>query len=289
MEHSPVLLQAVLEFLDPQKNDEVIDATVDGGGHAEALIPRILPNGRLLGIDRDPTILVSTRERLARFGDRVILAEGNFENIRNLSLGAGVLHPRRILFDLGFSSYHLASSGRGFSFQKNDRLDMRYNPHDTDLTAKAIVNHSTREALEKIFTEYGQERYAKKIASAITSERKHRQFETTNDLSNLIKALVPRSSIHPATRVFQALRIAVNDELGHAERGIREALGILESGGRVAVISFHSLEDRIVKNIFKESKTEGTIITPKPVNASREEIKLNPRARSAKLRVFQKI
>lgn len=287
-EHTPVLLQEVLQYLDPQPNEDAIDATVNGGGHAEAILERIAPRGKLLGIDRDPSILEGTRRRLLRFGDRVVLAEDSFSHMAEKVGDAGVLHPLCILFDLGFSSYHLASGNRGFSFQKEEPLDMRFNPKESNLTAETLVNHGTLEELERIFKTYGEERNAKRIAEAIVGERKHRRFETTIDLASFLERRIPRGKIHPATRVFQALRIAVNNELEEIEKGIRAALTVAAPSGRIAVISFHSLEDRIVKNLFRDHKESGVILTKKPVTASREEIRMNPRSRSAKLRVFKK-
>lgn len=287
MEHVPVLLQEVLQYLEPSANEDVIDATVNGGGHAEALLARIAPRGRLLGIDRDPTILVHTRQRLAAFGDRVILAEGTFACIATLAEDAGVLHPHRVLFDLGFSSYHLASAHRGFSFQGSEPLDMRYDSKQS-LTAGHLVNHAPAEELEQLFREYGEERKARLIASAIAKERKRKRFETTAELRKLIERFSGPGRIHPATRVFQALRIAVNDELAHVRAGIKDAFRILAPKGRLAVISFHSLEDRIIKHAFKDFLHEGRLITKKPVTAGSVEIRQNPRARSAKLRVIEK-
>lgn len=284
--HIPVLLEEVLHSLDPRENEDAIDATINGGGHAEALLERTGPKGRLLGIDRDQAMLERSRERLKRFGDRVTLVHGNFSNIRTIAERHEVLHPSLILFDLGMSSYHLAS-GRGFSFQRDEPLDMRFDSQETELTAEAIVNHAPIEELERIFETYGEERKGRRLAEAIASERKHRNLKTAGDLVGLIERIIPRGRIHPATRIFQALRIAVNDELGHVERGIRAAIEVLAPGGRLAVISFHSLEDRIVKNIFRESKDLGEI-SKKPIAAGPGEIRENPRARSAKLRVFRK-
>ncbi|MBI2055084.1 MAG: 16S rRNA (cytosine(1402)-N(4))-methyltransferase RsmH [Candidatus Sungbacteria bacterium] len=287
--HTPVLLQEVLHYLNPEANEDVIDATVNGGGHAEVLLERIAPKGRLLGIDRDPSILAGTKERLKKFGDRMMVARGNFANIAILAKENGVLHPSSILFDLGTSSYHLASD-RGFSFQRDEPLDMRYNPEDEELTAEAIINHAPLSELERIFKTYGEERKARRVAEAVVKERRHRAIKTTKELAALIEKILPRGRIHPATRIFQALRIAVNDELGNAEKGILEAIKTLKPGGKLAVISFHSGEDRVVKQIFKESqkKSEGEILTPKPITATRSEITENPRSRSAKLRAFKK-
>ncbi|MBI2096887.1 MAG: 16S rRNA (cytosine(1402)-N(4))-methyltransferase RsmH [Candidatus Sungbacteria bacterium] len=286
--HKPVLLHEVLEYLHPQPNENAIDATINGGGHAEPMLEAIAPRGKLLGIDRDPSILKETKERLKKFGDRAILAEGNFANIATIAEDAGVLHPSCILFDLGFSSYHLAPAKRGFSFLEDAPLDMRYNRQDSSCTAEALINHAIPEELERIFKTYGEERNAGRIAELIVRERKHRRIQTAKDLATLIANNFPRDRLHPATKVFQALRIAVNDELTHIERGIRDALLLLAPGGRLAIISYHSLEDRIVKYFFRSQKETLAILTPKPVAPSREEIAQNPRARSAKLRAAQK-
>lgn len=283
--HEPVLLQEVITHLDPHPNEDVIDATVNGGGHAEALLERISPEGKLLGIDRDPAMLTRTEKRLARFGDRAILAEGNFSTIRKLAELQGVLHPSCILFDLGFSSYHLAS-GRGFSFQAAEPLDMRYNPNETLETAEAIVNRAPRERLEQIFREYGEERNARRIAKAIIETRQRSPIKTTKELADIAGRISMKGRIHPATRIFQALRIAVNDELVHVRRGLEDAITLLAPKGRLAVISFHSLEDRIAKQIFRE-RNDG-LATKKPITAGALELGRNPRARSAKLRVFTK-
>jgi len=287
--HIPVLLNEVIQYLDSQPNEDAIDATVNGGGHAAAILERIAPNGRLLGIDRDPSIIENTKPRLARFGDRVILAEGNFANIQTFARNAGVLHPSAILFDLGFSSYHLASANRGFSFQGEAPLDMRYNPDDTTCTAEAIINHAAPSELERIFEEYGELARSRKLVEQIVSERKMRPIRTTSELVQIIERVLPRGRIHPATKIFQALRIAVNQELEFIEVGLRSAFEILAPGGRLAAISFHSLEDRIVKRFFASLGEAATILTKKPIGPTQAEVRANPRSRSAKLRVVQKI
>lgn len=266
----------------------MIDATVDGGGHARAILPRISPNGRLLGIDRDPEMYREAKKNLADFGDRVILARGNFADIAAIAEGAEVTQPSLILFDLGFSSYHL-DSGRGFSFLKRDEpLDMRFGA-DEQLTAEALVNHAPYEELGRVFSEYGEMRNARHLARLIAEERKRREFKTVGDLLVLVEGISGgRGRINPATKIFQALRIAVNNELVHAATAVRAAFTILKPGGRLGVISFHSLEDRIIKTFFKEMKHEADVLTPKPVTPTWDEIRTNPRARSAKLRVIQK-
>ena len=289
MRHIPVLLNEILQYLDPHPNEDVIDATVNGGGHAEAIIEKIAPNGRLLGIDRDPSIIRETKNKLSRYGDRVRLAEGNFSQITTIAGEYGMLHPFRILFDLGFSSYHLASAGRGFSFQKDEPLDMRFNSADTECTAEALINHASPDELVRIFEEYGEVRRAKKFVELIVAERQKRRIETTKELAQLAEMSFGRGRIHPATKIFQALRIAVNQELEHIAAGLTGAFEILEPGGRLAVISFHSLEDRIVKNLFKSWENNAKLITKKPVMANQDEVRHNPRARSAKLRVIEKL
>ncbi|MBI4135044.1 MAG: 16S rRNA (cytosine(1402)-N(4))-methyltransferase RsmH [Candidatus Sungbacteria bacterium] len=284
--HAPVLLEEVLRYLNPQPNEDAIDATVDGGGHARSILECIAPRGKLLGIDRDPEMFREAKANLSSFGDRVIVTHGNFADIATIAKDAEVLHPSCILFDLGMSSYHLASE-RGFSFLKPEEpLDMRYNPASS-LTAEAIVNHAPLEELVRIFSEYGEYHHPEAIARAIVRQRKHWKFKSVGD----VLSVIPRKKgrIHPATKLFMALRIAVNNELLYVEAGVRGAFQILEPGGRLAVISFHSLEDRIIKRFFQELRGVSLVLTLKPVTASREEIKQNPKARSAKLRVVKKL
>jgi len=287
--HVPVLLNEVIQYLALQPNEDAIDATVNGGGHAEAILENIAPHGYLLGIDRDPSILDETKSRLSRFGDRAIVACGNFANIAVIAERAGVLHPSAILFDLGTSSYHLASANRGFSFQGEAPLDMRYNPDDTTCTAEAIINHAAPSELERIFEEYGELARARRLVEQIVAERKTRPIRTTRELVSIIERVLPRGRIHPATKIFQALRIAVNQELESIEAGLRSAFEILAPNGRMVVISFHSLEDRIVKRFFASLGEAAMILTKKPHVPTTPEIRANPHSRSAKLRAVKKI
>ncbi|OGZ23291.1 MAG: 16S rRNA (cytosine(1402)-N(4))-methyltransferase [Candidatus Nealsonbacteria bacterium RIFCSPLOWO2_01_FULL_41_9] len=283
--HIPVLQKEVIEYLTPGPNENFIDCTIGEGGHASAILEKIKPDGKVLGIDLN-----------IRFkGDkRLILAEDNFTNLKEIVEKIKFGKADGILMDLGFSSWHLEESGRGFSFQKQEPLDMRYNL-ENQLTAEKILNFWSAPEIERILKEYGEEKFAKEIAREIINSRQIRPIQNTFQLVAIIRRVVPagyqRQKIHPATRTFQALRIAVNDELNNLQAVLPEALDILKKGGRIAVISFHSLEDRIIKNFLRDEAKENliSILTKKPVTATFQEIKINPRARSAKLRAAQKI
>jgi 16S rRNA (cytosine1402-N4)-methyltransferase len=266
--HIPVLQKEVLKYLDPKPNENFVDCTIDGGGHSKAILEKIKPDGKVLGIEWDKEICQKIKL------DRLILINDSYVNLKEIVKDFGPING--ILFDLGMSSWHIDESGKGFSFLKDEPLDMRYSL-DNELTAEYIVNNYSFENIEKILREYGEERFSRKIAKAIIDNR---PIKTTFQLKDIIR--IPRSKIHPATRTFQALRIAVNDELGNIEKALPQAEEILSPGGRLVVISFHSLEDRIVKNFFKNSKIE--ILTKKPITSSLEELKNNPRSRPAKLR-----
>jgi len=294
--HRPVLLNEVIEIFDPKPGQKYIDATVNGGGHAKAILEKIGPSGILIGIDRDCELINKLRIRNQELGIRnVTLICDNYANIGNIARSCRLGDADGILFDLGVSSYHFESSGRGFSFMKDEPLDMRFNPKDTAITAAIFVNQAPQEKIESILRQYGEERFAKRIAAEISKERRHKKIETTADLVSVIKKAVPRwycrGRRHCATRTFQALRIAVNDELASLEKAIRAAIGILGNGGKLLVISFHSLEDRIVKDIFREAakSKEVTKISKKVIKPTYAEILENPRARSAKLRGVQKL
>ena len=291
--HIPVLLNEIIEFLQPNKGKKFIDATVNGGGHAEEILKHLSRDGILIGIDRDKNILAYTEEKFKE-DQRFKPICGNFKDIAKLTKKYAASWDG-VLFDLGMSSAQLEESGRGFSFMKNEMLDMRFDPNEP-LTAAQIVNKWREDDLADIFSKYGEERFSKRIARAICFIRKKAPIKTTADLVTIIRKSVPRaywrnSSIHPATRVFQALRIAVNNELSSLEIGLDEAWGILSVGGRMAVITFHSLEDRIVKHQFRNFKNNSlnsVILTKKPMRPGTSEITSNPRARSAKLRIIQK-
>lgn len=315
MQHIPVLLDEVIEYLRPGPGDKFIDATADGGGHASAILQRIAPNGRLLAIEWDPGLAADLEKK---FKDRsmkgAVVVNDSYVNLKNIAEANGFGRVKGILFDLGLSSLHYEIS-RGFTFQKDEPLDMRYNPNDEMLdTAERIVNEYKETEIEKILKEYGEESFAKPIAAEIVRAREGERIISTFQLVEVIKTAVPvwyrRRRIHFATKTFQALRIAVNRELENVERGLEQAVELLDENGRLAVISFHSLEDRIVKNFFKEKgakkvkkskykqesdevvslPTRGklSVVTKKPIQAGLEETSANPRARSAKLRVLEK-
>ena len=282
--HEPVLLREVLRFLEPREGKVIVDATVGTGGHAEALLSF---GAKVIGIDQDPESLRIATSRLSPFGDRFFPVRGNFRKLSELLRGLGVEKVDGVLFDLGLSSWHLSQAERGFSFQKEGPLDMRMDP-DNPVTAEKLVNELSERELARILWEYGEERYAEKIAKAII---KNRPIKTTTELARIVAACYPPRPyrIHPATRTFQALRIAVNDELSALEEALPQALEVLNPGGVICVISFHSLEDRIVKNFFRREAQlrKLTVLTKKPVRPSEEEISRNPRARSARLRAAE--
>ena len=288
MEHKPVLLNEVSNYLKPEPKSLLIDGTVGLGGHAATLLPRVLPGGRLLGIDRDATNLEIARERLSGFGNAVVLVHDSYANVRMHAHAHGFDRVDAILLDLGFSSVHVDDPRRGFSFQNDGPLDMRYDQSQT-LTAGLIVNTWSQEELARIFRQYGEELQARSLAALIVEARELDPFVRTTQLAELIASQTRhRGKTHPATKVFQALRIAVNDEFGELERVLPECVNLLKPGGRLAIISFHSLEDRLVKQFFKRTPAL-KVVTKRPVTPTREEITENPRCRSAKLRVAEKI
>lgn len=288
MTHIPVLQNEVSEYLKPEPKHFLIDGTVGLGGHAESLLARVLPGGRLLGIDRDAASLEIARERLSRFGDAVVLVNDSYSNAKMHACANGFTHVNSILLDLGFSSAHIDDPSRGFSFQVKGDLDMRYDRRQS-LTAKVIVNEWSQDELARIFRQYGEEPLARQASMAIVTAREKTPLITTVQLAECLEKAFPRRGrIHPATRVFQAIRIAVNDELGELERALPDLVDLLVHGGRIAVISFHSLEDRLIKRFFKSCQTL-KLVNRRVVTASQEEVKKNPRSRSAKLRVAEKI
>ncbi len=306
--HIPVLQKEVLKYLNPKPNENFIDCTIGEGGHTLAILERNGPKGKVLGIEWDLKQIENCKLKIKNFKERVILVWDNFANLKAITERERFWQVSGILFDLGLSSWHLEESKRGFSFLRNEPLVMRYNRNhgesisrdssgisvEEGLTAEKIVNEWPEKEIEKILKEFGQERFAKQIAKKIIEERKSKTIKTTFQLVEIIKQATPpwyqRRKIHPATRTFQALRIAINDELNNLEMALPQALEILKKGGRMVVISFHSLEDRIVKNFFrKKSKKNLIILNKNPIRPTFEEIKINPRSRSAKLRVAQKI
>lgn len=300
--HIPVLVREVLEYLEPCPGKTYVDATLGGGGHAREILRRIQPDGRLVGFEQDPFILEQTKQELPEFGNNIQFIHDNFSTLRQHLNELGIHHlDGGLLADLGVSSFQLDQAERGFSFLKEAPLDMRMGL--ATQTAADIVNNYPENELVRIFSEYGEERFSKTIARQIIERRKSHPFETTTDLANVIKGIYagvrgPKDKfrIHPATRVFQALRIEVNDELGHLKDLLEQLPQCLTPGARVVVISFHSLEDRIVKRAFRDySRHSGEpggepvmkLLTSKPVMASEEERAQNPRSRSARLRAAQ--
>jgi len=295
MVHIPVLQKEVLEYLDPKPNQNFIDCTIGGGGHTLAILERILPKGRILGIDWSPELIQDLKIKIqkAKLKSSSTLVCDNFTNLKEIVKREKFREVSGILFDLGMSSWHLKESKRGFSFLRNGSLDMRYNSQNPSTTEK-IVNCWSRFEIEKILREYGEERFAKKIAEKIIEARRLKPIKTTFQLVEIIRRGMQKKylnqRIHFATRTFQALRIAVNDELNNLKKALPQAVEILKPEGRLVVISFHSLEDRIIKNFYRDSTPEKLeILTKKPIRPSVKEIKINSCSRSAKLRAAIKL
>ncbi len=293
--HVPVLSQEVLYWLVSHQPMTILDCTVGYGGHAELLLEASVAGTRVIGLDRDPKAIDFCRERLIRFGERIVLRQGNYRDLKRHLAEAGVATVDGVLFDFGVSSPQLDDASRGFSFQREGPLDMRMD-QTTGKTAADVVNSTPEHELADMIFQYGEERYARRIARAIIRERQRRLIETTGALASIVARSVPASyrhgRIHCATRTFQALRIAVNQELESLEQSLRDATEVLSAGGRICAISFHSLEDRTVKHTFR-SLAQGpeatlSLLMKKPVLPSKEEYEANPRSRSAKLRVAER-
>ncbi|MDP3004428.1 MAG: 16S rRNA (cytosine(1402)-N(4))-methyltransferase RsmH [Candidatus Azambacteria bacterium] len=287
----PVLLNEVLKYLNPQPNQNFVDATVGDGGHARAILENIAPNGKLIAIDRDIDSIVRAKSNLKEFENRVIFVNDSFGNISKIAgeLKIGFIYG--IIFDFGMSTSQLENSGRGFSFQKDEILDMRFDAKNS-LTAEDIVNNYSEAQLVDIFNKFGEEPKSKIIARAIVNARKKKRIKTTKELVEIIeKVSKRRGKLHPATLIFQALRIEVNQELMEIEKALADIPKVLPSGGRAAFISFHSLEDRLIKIWAKDLSKKNIIkiLNKKPLTASAEELKTNPKSRSAKLRVYESI
>jgi 16S rRNA (cytosine1402-N4)-methyltransferase len=284
-EHIPVLFQEVLENLISNENGVFVDATVGAAGHSLGLLGRH-SKLHLIGIDRDQEALERSREALKVYSDRVTLVRGNFGDMKELLHSAGIQSIDGALFDLGISSYQLLS-GRGFSFVDDEELDMRMD-RTQDLTAYDIVNSYRQDEIARILYEYGEEWQSRRIAKAIFESRKKGRIRTGRQLAEIIASVKKRTGrTHPATKSFQALRIAVNDELQSLVKGMGGAIELLSPESRIGIITFHSLEDRIVKERFRNDSTL-TVLTRKPVRAGPHEVRSNPRSRSAKLRIAQK-
>ncbi len=295
MEHIPVLLQETIDGLAIEKGDIFVDATLGAGGHSALVCERFGKDVQIIGIDADSDALARSGARLSKCDIRTY--QSNFRNLSTVLDHFHIVSINRLMMDLGLSSFQIEEGGRGFSFQKDEPLRMTFakDPTDEEVTAWDVVNTWHEENLADIIYGYGEERYSRRIARAIKEARKIKPIETSAELRDIIIAAVPaayrRGKIHPATRTFQAIRIAVNDELGSLTKALTDGFSRLSKGGRIGVISFHSLEDRIVKNFFKQKALdgEGKLITKKPIIATDEEIRTNPRSRSAKLRIIEKI
>ncbi len=294
MQHVPVLLQEVIRESHIKPGAIYVDGTLGAGGHAKALFLEANKDLAIFGFDKDLEAQKIAQAVLSDAGATPIIIHASFAGMKHELLERHVTQVDAILLDLGVSSMHFDTDERGFTFQKDQPLHMNMN-QEGELTAEEIVNNWSEESLADIIFGFGEERYARRIAKAITLARKEREIKTTFELVEIIKSAVPfayqRGKIHPATRTFQALRIAVNSELTELENVIPDAISLLKTGGRLLIISFHSLEDRIVKQSFKllADNDAGLVITKKPIIATEGELKSNPRARSAKLRVFQRV
>ncbi len=289
--HTPVLLNQVIRFLLTEANGTIMDCTVGDGGHSLAILEATSPRGKLIGIDRDEEAIGRASRRVSVFGNRATLLQAEFADIGDVLSELGSPSVSGFLFDLGVSSSQIDNPERGFSYIKDGPLDMRMDRKE-EKSASNLVNELGRNELSRIMKEYGEERRAKPIANRICINREKGKISRTGELSLLVRRAVPRRrALKSLSRVFQALRIAVNDELSQLKRGLDEAFQALPRGGRVVVISYHSLEDRIVKETFKnlEAKGEARVLTKKVVKPSKAEIKENSRARSAKLRVVEKL
>lgn len=291
MAHIPVLLNEVLKYLDPQPNQNFIDATAGDGGHAGAILEKTAPDGKLIAIDRDLDSIIRAKGNLKEFEDRIDFANDSFGNILKIAEENGMDSVDGIVFDFGMSTNQLENSGKGFSFQRDEILDMRFDVKNP-LTAEDVVNEYSEKELIGIFEKYGEEPKAKIIAGAIADARRKGRIKTTKELVGIIENVSRRHGrLHPATLIFQALRIEVNGELREIEKALADIPKILSIGGKAAFISFHSLEDRLIKNWSKDLNNKNIIkiLNKKPLIASAEEIKANPKSRSAKLRVIEKI
>jgi 16S rRNA (cytosine1402-N4)-methyltransferase len=295
MSHTPVLLQESIDGLNLKEGDIFVDGTLGNAGHSSEVARRFGDSVEIVGLDRDVDALERSDELLRTLTSAHYLKLGSFRNIDQVLEALGMKAVNGILLDLGISSDQIDESGRGFSFQKEEPLHMSMNKDEAALTAKEILNTWDEQTLELILRGFGEEKYSRKIAREIVLKRDESPFETTTDLVNAVRAATPAAyhhgRINPATRTFQALRIAVNEELTALEEGLVKGFEVLSPGGRFAIISFHSLEDRIVKNFFRDRMKEKKAIqiTKKPINATEEETAANPRSRSAKLRIIEKI
>lgn len=306
--HVSVLLEECIEGLQIRPEGIYVDGTLGGAGHGYEVCRRISGTGKFVGIDQDSAAIQASTERLSEFGDRAVIVKSNYVHMKQVLGGLGIQKVDGILLDLGVSSYQLDTKDRGFSYQEDAPLDMRMDQSGI-MTAKDIVNTYDEDRLFRVIREYGEERFAKSIARNIVKMRKEKPIETTSELVEIIRASMPAKSVkgkgHPAKRTFQALRIELNQELSVLQESLEDMVSLLNDGGRLCIITFHSLEDRIVKNFFRKKenpctcppnfpmcvcgrKPEGIVITRKPILPGEEELATNKRAKSAKLRIFER-
>lgn len=294
--HAPVMLREAVAYLAPREGGTYVDCTLGGGGHAQEIMKGIGPAGRLIGFDKDASALQRAKEVLAPYLDQVVFIHSDYRRLASVLQGMQISEVDGVLFDLGVSSYQVLDPERGFSYKYDAFLDMRMD-EEAKTTAADLVNGLAERELAEIIFRYGEERWGRRIASFIVERRRRNPIESTLQLAEIIKAAIPararRTGPHPARRTFMALRIAVNDELAGAEEGLKAGISVLKAGGRIVAISFHSLEDRIVKNVFREyaasSRSALRILTKKPLLPEAGEVNANPRSRSAKMRAAEKL
>ncbi len=307
--HIPVLFKETIEYLNVRPGGVYVDCTLGGAGHSFEIIKRMQPDGVLIGIDQDQDAIDAASQKLAEYKDSIIIVKDNFRNIKNIIHNAGFDKVDGILMDIGVSSHQIDEEERGFSYMHDGLLDMRMDL-SRGVTAGDLLNNASQQELKRIIRDYGEEKWADRVAKFICDERQKYKIETTFQLVDIIKMAIPaaarREGGHPAKRTFQALRIAVNDELDVLEAALKDAVELLRDGGRVAVITFHSLEDRIVKSIFNQLERPCTcppkipicvcgkepmvkVLTRKPVTAMETELEINSRSKSAKLRVAERV
>jgi 16S rRNA (cytosine1402-N4)-methyltransferase len=287
--HTPVLLEETIYFLNPKPNDNFVDATFGFGGHSFKILNFIKPNGKILALEWDPYVVEIIKK--IKMSKNIILRNTNFKNIKKIVKEEKFSNVKGVIFDLGISNWHYKNSKRGFSFNKDEFLDMRINPFDIKITAFDVVNYFSRKELINIFESYGEEKEASRIADFILKKRKEKKIETTKELAEIVLEAkkYKKKNIHPATQVFMALRNFINQELENLEIGLEDAYEILIRGGRIAIITFNGLEDKVVKRVFKKLKARNAkLVTKNVIKPSLKEIKDNPAARSAKLRVIEK-
>jgi 16S rRNA (cytosine1402-N4)-methyltransferase len=288
--HQPVLLKEIIEILEPKENENFVDATFGEGGVSLEIIKYNEPNGKVLAFEWDPELYKLGVEKIKnlKMEKRIKIVNQNFKNIKRVVRQEGFTKIKGVVFDLGISRWHYEKSGRGFSFKYDEPLDMRINPK-IKVTAFEIVNYYSYKDLVEIFKNYGEERNAEKIARTIIERRKKKKIETSKELAEIVAEVAPSRKIHPATKIFMALRTFINEELENLQEGLKDSYDILDKGGKIVVLSFQGLEDRIIKQVFKLLKNQGAeIITKNVIRPKKEEILKNPQARSAKLRAIKK-